>query len=74
MIFHTTRRRFKYPNITIDGYEIEFVEKFNLLGLILDNRLNWKHHVENVRKKKSKTSCIINKLKNKSKINLKKLK
>ena len=42
---------------------IERVYVFNFLGLIMDEHLNWKSHVENISNKCSKTIGILNKLK-----------
>ena len=64
MLFHTAQRMVQYPDIFIDDSKIEFVECFNLLGIVLDSKLNWGHHVDIVCKKISKTAGIINKLKN----------
>ena len=64
MLFHTAQRMVQYPDIFIDDSKIEFVECFNLLGIVFDSKLNWGHHVDIVCKKISKTAGIINKLKN----------
>ena len=42
---------------------IESVTKFNFLGIILDENLNWKSHVENIALKISKCNGLLNKLK-----------
>ena len=42
----------------------ESVTKFNFLGIILDENLNWKSHVENIALKISRCNGLLNKLKN----------
>ena len=64
MIFHTPQRRVYYPEIKINGHDIEFVKKFNFLGIILHENLKWKSHTEHVSKKVSRTIGIMRKLKN----------
>jgi hypothetical protein len=64
MIFHSTRRHVHPPDLLIDGMRIEFVEKFNFLGLILDQNLKWNYHIDSVSKKVSKILGIMTKLKN----------
>ena len=49
--------------LTIDGVNIERVQHFNFLGLILDTHLNWHKHIEKTTNKCSRTIGIINKLK-----------
>ena len=39
------------------------VNNFNFLGLIIDNQLNWKQHVQHVANKISRTAGILSKLK-----------
>ena len=51
------------PTLTIDGVNIERVQHFNFLGLILDTHLNWHKHIEKIANKCSRTIGIINKLK-----------
>ena len=64
MLFHTPQRKVTYPTLKIDNHKIEFVSKFNYLGIIIDENLNWNIHIETLTKKISKTIGIINKLKN----------
>lgn len=65
MIFRKTkqRRHQPNPNIKIDNTAIEYVENFNFLGIIIDDKLNWKAHTDSIAKKLSKTIGILNKLK-----------
>ena len=50
------------PTLTIDRVNIERVQHFNLLGLILDTHLNWHKHIEKIANKCSRTIGIIKKL------------
>ena len=65
MIFRPTKRSIQptNPNIKIDNTTVEYVENFNFLGIIIDNKLNWKAQTDSIAKKLSKTIGIINKLK-----------
>ena len=64
MIFRTPQKRISYPNLYINNTKIEYVEKFNFLGIVIDNHLKFKPHVETISKKISKITGIMNKLKN----------
>jgi len=63
MIFHTPNRRINPPTLIIDEIQIDYVEKFNFLGLIIDKNLKWNFHVDAVAKKVCKTLGIMNRLK-----------
>jgi len=63
MIFHTLHRRVCHPHIKLDNTDVEFVDEFNLLGVIIDKHMNWKSHQNMISKKVSKTLGIMNKLK-----------
>ena len=63
MIFHTPKKRPNFPNLEIDQVQIEYVKNFNYLGIIFDNNMTWKNHVEMIRKKLGRICCIINRLK-----------
>ena len=64
MVFHSAKRRITTPNIFIEGTQIEFVNKFNFLGILIDKNLNWKPHIDHISKKISKTIGVMNRLKN----------
>lgn len=49
--------------IKIDNVEIEQVSENKFLGVIIDNKLNWKSHINNTRSKISKTIAIMYKTK-----------
>ena len=64
MIFKPTSRIIAdKPILKIKDTIIDYVEYFNYLGVIIDQRLNWKNHIEVIAKKISKSICIMNKLK-----------
>ena len=63
MIFQMPNKKVTVPTLTIDGVNIERVQHFNFLGLILDTHLNWHKHIEKIANKCSRTIGIINKLK-----------
>ena len=46
-------------NVQINGTQIERVESFNFLGIMLDENLTWKSHIEMVDKKISKVTGIL---------------
>ena len=46
------------PKFTMNGDEIELVQKFTYLGIVFDTKLNWKDHLK---EKISKTTTDINK-------------
>ncbi|KAK0133338.1 RNA-directed DNA polymerase from mobile element jockey [Merluccius polli] len=50
-------------NITIDGVNIEKVSEIKFLGVIIDEKVNWKPHVKYLQAKLSKTISVINKAK-----------
>jgi hypothetical protein len=64
MLFHSTQRLVTYPSLVIDNHLVEFVKEFNYLGIIIDENLKWKVHVELIAKKVSKTIGILNRVKN----------
>ena len=63
MIFHTKQKNIQKPILKIDNSEIEYVDNFNFLGIILDKHLSWKPHTDSISKKISKTIGIMTKLK-----------
>jgi len=67
MIFHTPQKNMRnitLPKLFIDNIQLEFVDQFNFLGIIIDKHLTWKSHVDMVAKKLSKTIGIMHKLRN----------
>ena len=64
MTFHTVQRNVTLPNLSIDSTNIEFVDYFTFLGLIIDKHKKWNHHIDTVNKNISKTEGVMTKLKN----------
>ena len=64
MIFHSPNKRIDNFEIKINEQPIEIVKEFKYLGIILDNHLSWKPHINMVSQKISKTIGIMNRLKN----------
>ncbi len=63
MIFHTPQKRLKPLGSKIENTIVERVYEFNFIGLIMNENLNWKCHVNKIAKKHSKSMGILNKLK-----------
>lgn len=63
MIFHMPNKHVEYPEIKINEVPIAYVKEFNYLGIILNENLNWKAHIDYICKKLSKVVGILNKLK-----------
>ena len=59
-IFHRKQKHIQNLNISINGINIERVESFNFLGIILQETLSWDSHVTLVKTKVSKVMeyCI----------------
>ncbi len=63
MIIHTPQKRVNPLGLKIENTIVERVYEFNFLGLIMNENLNWKIHVNNIAKQISKSMGILNKLK-----------
>ena len=63
MLFKAGNKRLYPFEMKIDDISIKRVYVFNFLGLIMDDHLNWKSHVDNISIKYSKTIGVLNKLK-----------
>jgi hypothetical protein len=64
MIFHMPQKIVQLPQININNHQIEFVDTFNFLGIVLDKSLRWTPHTDLIGKKISKINGILNQLKN----------
>ena len=64
MVFHRKQKHVDEINFQINGTQIERVESFNFLGIMMDENLTWKSHIEMVGKNISKLTGILYKLKN----------
>ncbi len=63
-VFHTHQKAILSPKLQINGVEIIQVKNFNFLGVVINEHLNWKNHVEYISCKISRTNGILNRLKN----------
>ena len=65
MIFHAINKNIS--QIELDFYindeKIERVNRFNFLGIVLDENLSWKHHIDMISNKISRCVAVINRLK-----------
>ena len=64
MLFHRKQKHLDEINVVINGIEIEHVPSFNFLGIMLDENLSCKSHIEMVGNKISKVTGILYRLKN----------
>ena len=69
-LFTGDKQRIQLPLIKIAGEDIEFVDNFNFLGIIINKHLNWTSHVDMLSAKLSKTIGILNTLKHVLPINI----
>ena len=63
ILFHTPQKKIQHPELFINGIKIEFVDRFNFLGIVIDKHLKWTHHIEAISKKISRTLGIMTKIK-----------
>ncbi len=63
MIFHNQQKKVDHLNIKIENTYIERVQEFDFLGLIINENLNWKAHINKIANKISKCRGILNRLK-----------
>ena len=63
MVFHTSNRAVKYPNLKINNTYIEHVYEFNFLGVIFNSHMNWNTHINYIASKISRTVGILYRLK-----------
>ena len=64
MVFHRKQKHVDEINVQINVTKSERVESFNFLGIMLDENLSWKSHIEMVGKKIPKVTGILYRLKN----------
>ena len=62
MTFHTSQKNIQLLQLLIDGKLIENVKYFMFLGILFDESLTWKCHINMVTKKISKVIGILNRL------------
>ena len=54
MLFHPVQKKINEIDLNIGGTQIEFVDEFKYLGIILDKHLTWKPHLNQISQKSSK--------------------
>ena len=64
MIFHRKQKKIKDINISIDNVQIERVNTFNFLDIMLDESLTWTDHTNMVANKISRVTGVLHRLKN----------
>ena len=64
MLFHPQNKVVQPPNIKIKSKNIELVDEFDFLGIVLDSQLRWNAHINKISKKLSKANGILSKIKN----------
>jgi hypothetical protein len=63
IIFHTAQRAVYRPRLMMDDSPVEYVSEFSFLGIILDENLNYRAHINKIHSKVSRTVGVMNKLK-----------
>ena len=65
VIFHAINKRIEgvIPNLEINGIPLERVQNFNFLGLVLNENMSWKPHIDLLANKLAKCAGVLNKLK-----------
>ena len=63
MTFHTSQKNIQLLQLSIDGKLIENVKYFKFLGILFDESLTWKCHINMVTNKISKGIGKLNRLK-----------
>ena len=63
MVFHVPQRQVIYPRLKINNIEIERVNHFNFVGIILYSTLKWNNHIQHISIKISRIVGLIWRLK-----------
>ena len=65
VVFHAINKDIEelIPELQINNIAIERVENFNFLGLIFNEHMFWKHHIDVIANKLARFSGILNKTK-----------
>ena len=66
MIFHTRQKNISHVSLepTLNGDQIERVDNFNFLEVVIDKHISWKYHTEMLPNKISKHCGVLSRLKN----------
>ena len=62
MIFHKPQKKIEIPMLHIAGGNIDCVNNFNFLAIVLNHHLNWHSHTTQIGNKICKIIGILNKL------------
>ena len=65
VISHAINKRIEgvIPDLAINGIPLERVKNFNFLGLLLNENMSWKPHIDLLANKFAKCAGVLNKLK-----------
>ena len=63
MLFKGGKKLQSSPNIQMNNVKISSIDKTKFLGVIIDDKLTWIHHIDYICKKVSKSIGILYKLK-----------
>ena len=63
MMFHTPQKRIPKLHLSINNIDIEKIDSFNFLGLVLDTHLKWNFQARKVANKLTHINWILSKLK-----------
>ena len=66
MLFHPRQKDVSHMTLepTLNGEQIEQVDSFNFLGVVIDKHISWKYHTEMLSNKISKYCGVLSRLKN----------
>ena len=61
IIFHAINKRIEcvVPDLTINGISLERVQTFNFLGLLLNENMSWKPHIDLLSNKLAKCAGVL---------------
>ena len=63
MLFHTPQRKVEVPQLFMQGSQLQCVNEFNFLGLMVHKNMKWDSHINKISAKISKILGILNRLK-----------
>ena len=65
VLFHAINKRIEgvIPNLEINGIPLERVQNCNFLGLVFNENMSWKPHIDLLANKLAKCAGVLNKLK-----------
>ena len=65
ILFHTLNKDVTkcIPNLVVNGKVIERVKDFNFLGIVFNQNMSWKSHLDKLGNKLAKTAGVLNRIK-----------